>query len=80
MDKNSKTFVVHVVSLNLSLILIYLDKETQIISLLNEEFKISDKYSDFVNIFSEEKALIPPEQTKLNGYAINLENSKQPLY
>ena len=42
--------------------------------------KIPDKYSDFADIFSEKKALVLPEGTKRNEYAIDLENSKQPPY
>ena len=35
---------------------------------------ILDKYSDFVDVFSEEKALVLPEQTDLNKHAIKLED------
>ena len=37
-------------------------------------------YLDFTNIFSEEKALVLPERTKLNEHTIDLEDGKQPLY
>ena len=75
LDKNSETFVIHVVSLNL-VSRIYLNKKARIASLLTEKVKIPDKYSDFANVFLEEKVLILPECTELNEYAINLENSK----
>ena len=48
--------------------------------MLTENVRISDEYSDFVNIFLEEKALVLPKCTKLNEHAIDLEDSKQPLY
>ena len=79
MDKNSKTFIVYVASLNVALG-IHPDKVAQIALLLTKEVKILDKYSDFINIFSEKKALVLPERTKFNEPAINLEDSKQPLY
>ena len=48
--------------------------------MLTKEVKILDKYADFANVFSEEKALILPERTQHNKHAINLENNKQPPY
>ena len=77
MDENSDTFVVHVASLDLG---IHPDREAQIASLLTEEVKIPDKYSDFADVFSEEKALVLPECTDINEHAIKLEDDKQPPY
>ena len=48
--------------------------------MLTKKVKIPGKYSDFVDIFSEEKVLLLPERTELNEYAINLEDGKQPPY
>ena len=79
LDENSETFVVYVTSLNLVLE-IHLDKKAQITSILIEKVKISDKYFDFTNIFSEEKTLVLPERTKLNEHAVNLKDGKRPLY
>ena len=79
LDENSETFVIHVASLSL-VPGIYPDREAQIAFLLTEKVKIPDKYSDFTNVFSEEKALVLPERTKLNKHAIDLENGKQPPY
>ena len=79
LDENSETFVVHVASLNL-VPGIHPDREAQIASLLTEEVKIPDEYSDFTDVFSEEKALVLPERTEFNEHAINLENGKQPPY
>ena len=75
LDKNPKTFVVHVTSL--VPILVHPDKEVQIASLPTKKVKIPDNYSDFVNVFSEKKILVLPEQIKS---AIKLDKSKQPLY
>ena len=75
MDKNFKIFVIHVAFFNLAPE-IYLDKAAQIASLLTKEVKISDKYSDFADVFSEEKALLLLERIELNEHAIDLENSK----
>ena len=79
LDKNFKAFVIHVTSLNL-VPGIYPDREVWIASLFTKKVKIPDKYSDFTNVFWEEKALILLERTELNKYAINLKDGKQPLY
>ena len=59
---------------------IHPNRAVQIASLLTEEVKIPDKYSDFTDVFSEEKALVLPERTELNEHAIDLEDGKQPPY
>ena len=79
LDENSKTFVVYVTSLNLTLG-IHPDKAAQIASLLAEEVKIPDEYSNFADIFSETKVLILPERINLNEHTIDLEHNKQPPY
>ena len=66
LDENVEAFVVHVPSLNLNSMPIYLAREAQIPLLVAEEVKILTKYSDFSNVFSEEKASILPKVTKLN--------------
>ena len=78
LNENFETFVTYVTSL--ASISVHLKKETYIAFLFNQEVKILDKYSDFVNVFLKEKSLILPEQTKLNKYAINLKDGKQPFY
>ena len=75
LDKNSETFVVHIASLSL-VPGIYPDRKGQIASLLIEEVKIPDKYSDFTDVFSEEKALVLSERTEFNEHAIDLEDGK----
>ena len=57
LDEKSEIIVVHMASFNLAP-RIYLDREAQITSLLTEEVKIPDKYSNFTDVFSEEKALV----------------------
>ena len=51
---------------------IYLAKKAQITLLVVKEVKILTKYSDFLNIFLKEKALILSEITKLNQHVIKL--------
>ena len=79
MDEKSETFFVHLAVLNL-IPGIHPDRAAQIASLLAKKIRIPDKYSDFANVFLEEKTLVLPERTKLNEHAINLEDSKQPPY
>ena len=79
LDENSETFVVHVAFLSL-VSGIHPDKKAQIASLLTKKVKIPNKYSEFINVFSEEKALVLPERTKLNEHAIDLEDGKQSPY
>ena len=79
LDEISETFVVHVVSLNLTPG-IYPNKAAQIASLLAKEVRIPDKYLEFANVFSEEKSLVLLERTKLNEHAIDLKDGKQPPY
>ena len=59
---------------------ILLVRAVQIASLLTKKIKIPDEYLDFINIFSEKKALVLPEQTEFNQYAIKIEEDKQPPY
>ena len=66
LDENVEAFVVHVTSLSRNLMSIYPAQETQIASLLAKKVKIPTKYSDFSDIFSEEKASILPKATDLN--------------
>ena len=79
MDENSKTFVVYVASLNL-VPGTHPDRETQIAFLLIKKVKILEKYLDFTDVFSEEKALVLTECTELNKHVINLADGKQPPY
>ena len=74
LDENSKTFVVYIAFLNLAPAPgIYPDRVAQIALLLNKEVKIPEEYSDFTNVFSEEKALVLPERTEFNQHVIELE-------
>ena len=54
LDEKSETFVVHVAFLNLAPG-IHLDRAAQIASLLTEEVKILDKYSDLPTFFQKRK-------------------------
>ena len=59
---------------------IHLVRETQIALLVAEKVKIPIEYSDFSDVFSEEKASILLKITKLNQYAIELQESQQLPY
>ena len=81
LDENFGTFDVYVIFFNLVPDpRIYSDRAAQIASLLIEKVKIPNKSSNFVNIFSEDKALVLLERTKLNEHAINPIDGKQSLY
>ena len=80
LNKNVQVFVLHVTSLTLNLMSIHLAKKAEIVSLITKEVKIPTNYSDFSNVFSEEKALILPKIIDLNQYAIKLQENQQPLY
>ena len=73
LDEKSETFDIHMASFNITAG-IHLDIAAQISSFLAEEVRIRDKYSDFANVFLEEKALVLPECTELNEHAIDLED------
>ena len=89
LDANSETFVIHVAALLLSNMTIHSSRAVQVdskpaqVAALNQQeapIKVPAKYLDFSDIFSAEEALVLPEQTKLNEYAIELEDGKQPPY
>ena len=60
--------------------LIYSAQKAQIALLVAKEVKIPTKYSDFSNVFLEEKALILLKITKLNWHAIELQEGQQLPY
>ena len=78
LDKNVKAFVVHVKAFNL--ISIYLAQEARIALLIVEQVEILAKYSDFADVFLEEKASDLSEVTKLNQHTIKLQEGQQPPY
>ena len=48
--------------------------------LLAKKIPIPDKYSNFIDLFSEESANIFPKQTSVNKHAIKIEEDKQAPY
>ena len=74
LDEHVEAFVVHVTSL--STMAIHPAREAQIASLIAEEVKIPTDYSDFSDVFSEEKASVLPEITDLNQHAIELQEGQ----
>ena len=73
LDEHVEAFVVYVTSLSLNSMLIHPAREAQIALLVAEEVKIPTKYSDFSDVFLEEKASILPKATELNQHAIKLQ-------
>ena len=57
---------------------IHLAQEAQIALLVAKKVKILTKYSDFSDVFLKKKALILSEATKLNQYAIKLQEKWVP--
>lgn len=47
---------------------------------MKASIKVLVEYSDLLNMFSVEKALMLPKQTKLNKHTIELEDGKQLSY
>ena len=64
LNKHVEVFVMYMTFL--SMMAIHLARETQIVLQVTEEVKIPTKYSDFSDIFLEEKASILLEATDLN--------------
>ena len=79
LNENVEAFVVHISFLGLK-ITIHPAREAQLALLLAKELTVPTKYSDFANIFLEKSANVFPERTGANEHAIELEESKQPLY
>ena len=59
---------------------IHIAQKTQIALLVVEKIKISTKYSDFLNVFLEKKALVLSKATMSNQYTIKLQKNQQPSY
>ena len=64
LDRYVKAFLVYMISLSLNLMLIDLAKKAQIVLLIAKKVKIPTKYSNFLDVFLEEKALILLEKTE----------------
>ena len=71
MDEYIKVFVMYMTFL--FIIAIHLARKAQITLLVAKKVKILTKYSDFSDVFLEEKALILLKATKLNQHAIKLQ-------
>ena len=78
LDDHVEAFMVHVIFL--LTMAIHPARKAQIALRVAEKVQIPTKYSDFLDVFLEEKALILPKATELNQYAIELQDGQQPLY
>lgn len=65
LDKNIEAFVIYI-KFQVSLILIYFNKKTQIALLIIEKIKIPAKYLNFSNIFLDKKNLVLLKLIDLN--------------
>ena len=59
---------------------IYLAREAQIALLFVKKVPVSEKYSDFADVFSKELAKVLLKDTKVNEHTIELQEDKQPPY
>ena len=90
MDPDSKTFVVHVAIQEQEEIVMDFSRKAQIKAQSKAQVgavlfdkaptEVSTEYSNYSNIFSVENIAELPENTGMNGYAIKLEESKQPTF
>ena len=82
LNENFEIFVMHIATLEALLVEmpIHLDKKAQIASFLIKKVTILNKYFDFTDEFSKEKALMLLKQINLNKHTIKLERDKQPSY
>lgn len=74
LNVNIEVFVVYVISI--LIIIIYLTRKALIALMLTKKFKIPFEYTNFIDIFLEEKILLLLELTELNQYIIKLQDSK----
>ena len=78
LDKESKTFVVHVATLKALLagMTIYLSRAAQIAVLKQDEApnKVSPKYADYADVLSFDLAMELLKNTGINEHAIELQN------
>ena len=80
LDENLEAFVLHMTSFSFNSILIQLARKAQKALLIAKKVKIPTNYLDFLDIFSEKKALVLPKITELNQHAIELQVGQQLLY
>ena len=68
----------HMIFIRLSKLkmLIHLTRKVQIALLIAKEIKIPNNYSDFFDVFLEERVLMLPKITKLNQHAIELQKGQ----
>lgn len=83
MDEEFNIFIVYIAALKAPLvkIIIYPLRKACIIALKQKKALtiVSIKYSDFLDFYSEKKALVLLKWIDLNKYIIKLEDDKQPL-
>ncbi len=80
LDKNSETFIIHVSTLEATII--YPSRAAQIVTLQWDKAptEIPSEYSNYADIFSSDLVMELPENTSLNEHAIKFVEGKQPPY
>ena len=82
LDVDSKTFVIYVAIRKQEKMPVHSKRQAQVRALLFNEAptKVLAEYSDYSNVFLAENIAELPENTRINEYAIELEEGKQPLF
>ena len=82
LDKNSETFVVHVVALEALELAIHPSRAPMLAALQQDKAptEIPSEYIDYADVFSPDLAMQLPENTGINEHAIELVEGKQPPY
>ena len=82
LDENSETFVVHIASLNSTLLDVYSSRRPQISGLITKKdpTKVSAEYLDFADVFSLDLASKLPKHIGINNHTIKLVDSQYPPY
>ena len=80
LDKNSETFVVHVVALKALEPAVYLFRATLLATIQQEKapIEIPPEYIDYADIFSPDLAMELPENTGIKEHVIELVQGQQP--
>ena len=81
LNPEQKTFIVYIATF-FKPIEVHLNQEVQNTTLIANKTPVTllVEYLDFEDVFSKKSAVVLPEHTKINIYAISLEKGKQPFY
>lgn len=82
LNENAETFVVYIAAFTTSTMQVYPSHQAQLELLLADKvfIEVLSEYLDYADIFSFDYVIDLPKITGINVYAIELVESKQPLY